>query len=186
MNARKIVIAGGPCSGKTTLIRELEQHGFAVLPEAAIAIITELNHQFGIEGQKQWRRAHQEEFQLMVTQQQAQQEAQATPHTHLLFCDRGRHDAIAYFRLYALSIPDPIRLLIEEADYDRVFLLDTLTTFSQRPETGRTSDRNASLQIRDILYEVYREYGYDPVWVPELPVQGRIDMVLRHLEVQEL
>ena len=62
----KIVITGGPYSGKTTLIEELEDRGCNVLHEAAIELIKELNDKFGVAGQKAWREKHFSEFQEMI------------------------------------------------------------------------------------------------------------------------
>jgi predicted ATPase len=184
MEIQKVVITGGPYSGKTTLVRHLEAQGFSIVPEAAIEVIKELNHKLGIDEQKRWRKTHVAEFQFMVAKRQAEQEARTRPENgNMVFCDRGQYDAIAYFRYYDTPISEEIRLFIEETTYAQVFILDTLTTFSQRPETGRTSNRMASLRIRGLLEEVYRQYGYEPIHVPECSVQERVSMIRQHLKL---
>jgi predicted ATPase len=45
-----VVLTGGPHSGKTTLIEELRRRGQRVVPEAALALIEELNAAMGVEG----------------------------------------------------------------------------------------------------------------------------------------
>ncbi len=184
MKPQKIVITGGPYSGKTTLVHHLAAQGFSIIPEVAIEVIKELNHKLGVDEQKRWRKAHVAEFQFMVAKRQAEQEARTLPgNGSVVFCDRGQYDAIAYFRYYDTPISEEIRLFIEETKYEQVFILDTLTTFSQRPETGRTSNRTASLRIRGLLEEVYRQYGYEPVHIPERVVQERVGMLLQHLRL---
>ncbi len=140
--------------------------------------IKELNIKYGVEGQIKWRLQHMTEFQYMVTRHQARQESHADKNCTRLFLDRGRHDAIAYFRYYHLPVPDDLLRLIEEAGYSQIFILDTLSSFEQRTESGRTSDRKASIRSRDLLEAVYREYGYEPVRIPELTVGERIEMIL--------
>jgi len=39
--ADKIVLEGGACAGKTSVINELEKRGFFVIPEAALQLIEE-------------------------------------------------------------------------------------------------------------------------------------------------
>ncbi|MCP4400474.1 MAG: ATP-binding protein [bacterium] len=179
----RVVITGGPCSGKTTLVQALRERGFHTLPEAALTVIERLNREYGVVQQKTWRRSHPVEFQRLVTQQQAEQETRIPADAGVIFCDRGRYDALAYFQLFEIVMPEDLLRLIEETAYAQVFLLDTLSDFSQRADTGRTSDRQASIRLCALLEQVYQHYGYTPIHVPECPLQQRIDRVLRYLGI---
>ncbi|MEM7308479.1 MAG: ATP-binding protein [Planctomycetota bacterium] len=179
-----VVVSGGPGSGKTTLVAALGERGYATVPEAAIEVIAELNAEHGTDGQKAWRSANRTEFQLAVLRRQVRLEDELLarePRT--AFLDRSRLDGVAYCRHFGEPVPDELQRLAPLGRYDRVLLLDTLANFERRAETGRTSDRAASLAIRDALEAVYREAGFEPIRIPELPLQDRVDFALRALEL---
>ena len=182
MTARFIVISGGPGSGKTSLIEYLGSLGYATVPEAAIQIIEELNRQHGIPGQIAFRYEHPIEFfHLIIRRQAALEAACVAAKGSLVFCDRGRPDALAYAELYDLPIDAELQSHAQSQQYHRVFLLDTLSHFPERPDTGRTSDRSRSLRLFDLLDAAYRTQGYTPFRVPELPIVDRARLVLTEL-----
>jgi predicted ATPase len=182
MTSRFVVITGGPGSGKTSLVAHLGSLGYVTVPEAAIQIIEELNREHGVAGQIEWRQQHPAEFQRLAFRRMVALEAACTvAEGSIGFCDRGRPDAIAYAELYGLELDSEVRSLVENQRYLRVYLLDTLSCFRTRSATGRTSDRERSVRIHDLLYEAYRSLGYSPTRVPELPVRDRARFVLSEL-----
>lgn len=177
-----VVITGGPGSGKTSLVDYLASIGYATVPEAAWQIIEELNHEHGVAGQIVWRRAHPRVFQRLVLERQcALEAAYQVPPGRLVFCDRGRPDSLAYVDLAGVVLENDLLGLISAQCYSRVFLLDTLTRFDRRELTGRISDRERSLRIRQLLEMAYCKQGYAPVLVPELPIKERAHLVLEEL-----
>jgi predicted ATPase len=179
---RLVVITGGPGAGKTSLVTYLASLGYVTVPEAAIQIIDELNRELGVSGQVEWREGHPAEFvQLAFRRQVALEMACPVAEGSIGFCDRGRPDVVAYARLYGLELDREVRSLIERQRYLRVFLLDTLSSFEDRSATGRTSDRERSLRIGDLLDDAYRSYGYSPFQVPELSIEDRARIVLSEL-----
>lgn len=184
MASRLIVITGGPGSGKTSLVDHLASLGYATVPEAAIQIIDERNQALGVAGQIAWRKRHPRVFQRLVIERQvALDGACQPPPGQFGFCDRGRPDALAYAKLSGMELDDDLRVLVLGQSYLHVFLLDTLTHFPERPATGRTSDRQRSLRILDLLEETYRSLGYTPCPVPELSIKDRAYFVLSELDL---
>lgn len=178
----RIVVTGGPYSGKTSLVRALGDRGYATAPEAAMQVIEKLNREHGVEGQKAWRTKNRVEFQCLIAERQAELERAAEAHSaRALFLDRGRHDGVAYCRHFKEEVPRRVAELVAEADYDAVLLLDTLTNFENRSETGRTSDRERSLALRECLDVVYREAGLEPIRIAEAPMTQRTDAALQAL-----
>ena len=182
MASRLVVITGGPGSGKTSLVGYLGSMGYATVPEAAIQIIDERNQALGVPGQIAWRQRHPNEFQRLVVERQVALEAACRMAAgEFGFCDRGRPDALAYAALVGVELDRDIRALVEGQRYLQVFVLDTLACFEERPATGRTSDRQRSVRIRDLLEAAYRSLGYAPCRVPELSIADRASLVLSKL-----
>ncbi len=175
-DVRLIVITGGPGSGKTTLIAELARRGYPTIPEAAMSVIEDLNGRMGLDEQKRWRRAHPMEFQVMVTARQVEFEA-AAPEQGAVYCDRGRLDSLAYCVHNSIEPTPALREAAMGQRYSRVFILDTLVRFPERMESGRTSNQETSRRIRDCIEQIYRAHQYEPVCIPEMPVQERADRV---------
>lgn len=176
---RLIVITGGPGSGKTTLIQALAARGHAIVPEAAIQVIEELNAERGVDGQRAWRRANLRAFQQRVLQCQERFEDEArASDAERVYLDRSRMDGLAYYRHFGETPPAELLASIDSVRYDAVFLLDTLAHFDERGASGRSSDRAESIALRDRLLQVYRDYGYEPVFVPERSIEERVEFVL--------
>lgn len=180
---RKIVITGGPGSGKSTMVGALERIGFAAVPEAAIECINELSTQMGVEAQKQWRAAHKDEFQMMVARRQLVLEEEVDPDAEVIFFDRGRLDGHGYAKFFSQTLRQDLRELAEACEYQRVFVLDTLEeeVFAARGSDGRTSQRAASVEIGAAIEQVYRDFKYKPERVPVLPLHKRVEYVLNCL-----
>jgi predicted ATPase len=169
-----VVLTGGDHSGKTTLLEALRAEGYAVVGEAALGVIEELNRELGIDAQRSWRDAHWARFQARVARRQHELERAARDSgARALVLDRGLPDGIAFCRLAGVAVPDELREGLERR-YDHVLLLDTVTPFAARPETGRIGGLERSRALRDLLRSVYEELGYAPEPLALLPVGERI------------
>jgi predicted ATPase len=80
-------------------------------------------------------------------------------------------------------VPVELTAAARRVRYDQVLLLDTLRDFRPRPDTGRIDDRADSLQLRELLEAIYREHGHDPLPVPELPLEERLEHVWALLDL---
>jgi predicted ATPase len=178
-----VVITGGPGSGKTTVIEALAGLGYRTVPEAAIQVIEELNQELGLEGQKRWRAAHTGRFQDRVLDLQIELEKKCATAPGFVFLDRGRLDGLAYLRHFGGGASSEQLDRIGEVRYSHVFLLATLRSFSERGASGRTSQRADSLAIAKRIEEVYRESGYQPVALPQMPPADRVAFIVAKIGV---
>lgn len=119
---KRIVITGGPCCGKTTLIGELERRipSANFLEEAAAKIISlELareSKEEGYKGNLPWHDS--EKFQHRVIDLTLEMEQAVSP-GNLVIQDRGVLDNIAYARLGKVSSVEARAIsLAKAADYD--------------------------------------------------------------------
>jgi predicted ATPase len=178
----RVVITGGPYSGKTALVRAMAERGYATVPEAAIEVIEDLTAEMGLAGQAAWRSENRVEFQERIITRQLELEADAAP-AGPIFQDRSRLDGLAYCRVFASQVPVALQAACKQLPYDRVILLETIGRFKGRTESGRTSDYKRSLAIRDALREVYTEHGLEPIEIAEMPMRDRVNTVLASLRI---
>lgn len=168
------VITGGPSSGKTTTVNLLQARGYATTIEHARHYIDTRR----VTGRTvEEIRRNQREFQRSVIDMQIEQEASLDRNART-FLDRALPDALAYYRLLKIE-PDPDYLaLLHRVTYGRIFVLDLLPL---APDYARNEDREAQAAIHALLLAVYRELGYEPLSVPVLSAEARVDFILAHL-----
>jgi len=169
-----IVITGGPCTGKTTVVNLLAEKGYLTTIEHARHYIDTQK----IQGKTvEDIRRNKREFQLKVLKLQIAQEAELNVNEQI-FMDRALPDALAYHRFLGLDYDD---YLVEECDryqYKRIFILDRLPLTN---DYARLEDETEQIRIHTLIREVYAELGYHPVRVPVLPPDERVDFILRNI-----
>lgn len=169
------VITGGPSTGKTTLLAELDKLGYRVVPEGARMVIDEgIAKGLTIEQ----IRADEGVFQHDVLKFKEKMEA-ALEDDKLTFLDRAMHDSLAYLRYYEMPIEDWMYELIEKSKYKKVFLLEPLPQFVH--DYARTEGADFTKAMDKLLFDAYAEYGMEPVRLPPVSVSDRLQIVLEHV-----
>lgn len=165
---KKIVLTGGPCSGKTTTIKELENRGFPVIHEAARKVISKNKNLPLIE------------FQRKVFEIQLEQEKSKSD--EIVFLDRGILDGVAYLRIGLRYIPQFLDSYDFRNKYDHVFLLERfpLVLDGERLE----SNDNEAENIHNHIFQAYSDYGYSPIRVPRMSIEERINFILNNISLK--
>lgn len=168
------VITGAPCSGKTTLINLLHDHGYKTTIEHARHYLdTKKADGKSIEE----IRSHQKEFQLGILDMQIQQEAELIPED-LVFLDRAIPDALAYYRFLNLEVDEKLLAALSKTSYKRIFLLDYLPLVQ---DYARQEDEAAQKKIHQLLTEVYKSLTFPVIHVPVLSPNERLEFILKNL-----
>lgn len=168
------VLTGGPCAGKTTLIREFEADGIRVVHESARVIIEE-----DLAAGKTL-----EEIRTPPGMFEARIVARDTANLDLypsgerVFFDRSIIDNIGYHHHLGLVPSAELLAACERARFAAVFLLD-LVDYEQ--DYARTESVAEARAIHDALEGAYRDYGIPLVRVPVLPIEERVAFILEQL-----
>lgn len=179
---KKYVITGGPHAGKSTILRKLQKQGHPCVEEAALLVIERLNDTIGIDAQIRWRDDNQLDFQQLVSTTQIKNELQLNTSNHkVCFLDRGLHDGLAYMNFHNKTPPEAYLTQLENTSYETIFLMDLVTPYDERGETGRTLNQQAAEKISNALHQVYTNYGYNVIKVPMLALDERVAFVLNHI-----
>jgi predicted ATPase len=176
----RFILTGAPGSGKTALLRLLERRGYAVVEEAATAVIA-LQQALGAE--EPWLRPG---FADEVVTLQRQREDAGPPGRATTFFDRSPVCTLALARY--LGRPASARLAAEadRVARDSVF---AKTVFFVRmlgfvtPTAARRLSLAESREFEQLHEDAYREYGFQLVDVPAAPLTDRAALVCRAVEL---
>ncbi len=156
-NLFKIVITGGPCSGKTTVINLLKEKNYKVIPEVATIIIKENLNKDDTEILT-WKNF--KKFQKEVIKRQLKYENMLNNEEGIVFLDRGIYDSIAYLKKE--KIEDKSLFKVCKSDYDIIFILEPLP-FLESNDIRRESEEERKL-IHFLIYDTYKEY-FDRIFI---------------------
>jgi len=176
---KKIVITGGPGTGKSTVIKELENRGFNCMHEISREV-TLMARKNGIE---QLFLKDPMLFSKLLLEGRVQQFKKADKlNSDLVFFDRGIPDVFAYMNYLGVSYPE---IFVEESKnnkyHQKAFLMppwkDIYITDNERYESFEQS-----LAIHNHLKTAYSSLGYEIVEVPFDTVNERVAFILDHIK----
>lgn len=178
LKTKRIVITGGPGSGKTALIKFLEEEGHAVKHEISRDIILEAQ-KLGI---AQLFLEDPIRFSNKLLKGRLEQfnegEQCASP---VLFYDRGMPDVTAYLDYANTDYPEHFSYTCSQHRYDLIFVLPPWESIYQQDNERYESFRQAEL-IFDFLRNSYKNYGYTVQEVPVGPIKERVKYILDFLK----
>lgn len=167
------VITGGPSSGKTVLLQELQKLGYYTVKEASRVLIDKYKKK-GISTKE--LRKDEALFQQRLLQIKLEVE-ERTPKDKVVFFDRAIPDSVAYYKVCGLDARDIER--ISRNRYRKIFFLEQLP-FQQ--DYARTEDEATVRKLNQLLLESYKNLGYEVVFVPAVSIEERLKLVLAHLK----
>lgn len=170
-----IVITGAPSSGKTSVIEFLENLGYRYMPETARAYLErELAKGRSLSDIK----SSQKEFQQDLLREKIEMESRLPP-DEMVFLDRAIPDSISYYRANGLD-PREAMEASKKFRYRKVFIFDRLPF---KYDGVRVDNEEIAEKLDHLLEADYRLMGYEPVRVPVMSIEARVDFILRKLEL---
>ncbi|MCR8668082.1 ATP-binding protein [Aestuariibaculum sp. M13] len=179
MNSKKIVITGGPGTGKSSLINELVKRGHTCLEEISRQVILDAQK----EGIDQLFLSNPLLFSELLLKGRQQQFEDANIHTaETIFFDRGVHDVIAYMDFIGDTYPQHFIDACENLVYDSVFILKPWEAI-YTSDNERYESFEQALQIHDHLLNTYSRYNYNLIDIPFDTIENRADYILKALQM---
>ena len=170
----RIVITGGPSTGKTSIINELANFGYNVFPEVARIIIKE---QLEINSNKvPWNDIL--GFSKLVLKKQIIDFYKAK--TGLNIYDRGIPDIIGYINHGQEDLFNELKLSAEKLKYQFIFILSPWEEIYET-DNERRENYNDAIKIYQSIKKAYITLGYLPIEVPKDTLKNRVSFILNKI-----
>ena len=184
MTQQKIVITGGPATGKTSLILELEHRNFYCFHE----VIREMTMQAKNKEQP-------EKFDTnpiavvddplgfnkkILKARIAHFEASHKLDDNYVFFDRGIPDVLGYMDFYKQPYDSSFTKPCRKNIYDAIFILPPWEEIYVS-DSERFESYEEALQIHFFLEKIYERFGYNVIKVPFGSIQDRVDFILQQV-----
>ena len=168
-------VSGGPCSGKTKLVEELERRGYPVFHEAARRL-AETDERFKGKNINQIDRRL---FQDEIFSMQKKLFGESLKSGNFFFSDRGFGDTIAYYKLNGFGVPQFYLKHARSFSKHQVFVLDLLSKYKMDALRRENSEERETIHAE--IIKVYTELGNPLAKVPEMKITDRADFILEFL-----
>jgi predicted ATPase len=172
---RLIVITGGPCVGKTTVLNLLKKQGFMVLPEQSKPIIDKYRQEN--EGVVPWETKDSEWFQNEVFEKQLQEEKRLVG-DKICFIESSLLDRVAICEYEGVKVPDKIIDEIKKSDYEKIFFLEALPNELYEDDSHRPKGYEHSKEIRKAVETYYLNSNFKIIRVPFEKPEKRVEFIL--------
>ncbi|WP_026449718.1 AAA family ATPase [Aequorivita capsosiphonis] len=178
MKTERIVITGGPGSGKTALIKHLEDQGHQVMHE----ISREVTLQAQKEGIEQLFLENPMLFSEKLLEGRLKQFREGeNRHAETLFYDRGMPDVTAYMDFMNIHYPENFSETCNTYRYDKVFVLPPWKEIYEQDNERYESFEQAE-ELFNFLKNSYEYYGYNTYEVPVGSIKERAEYILEKVK----
>ncbi|CDF78860.1 ATPase, AAA family [Formosa agariphila KMM 3901] len=178
MKTKKIVITGGPGTGKSSIINELQKKGYSCLEEISRQVTLQARE----EGIEQMFLTEPLLFsERLLKGRKAQFYEANTSIQPCVFLDRGVHDVLAYMDFIGDKYPETFKNVCDSLAYDHIFILKPWKEI-YKSDAVRYENFEQALQIHECLVNTYEGFNYTLIDVPFDTVENRADYILNEIK----
>lgn len=181
MNSKRIVITGGPGTGKTVLISSLEENGYHCFHEVIRTMTLDALNGKSLDKQLV------NPIDFVADAKSFNDELMNARLKHFtngkdldknqLFYDRGLPDVIAYMNYFGQTVEERYTNLCLENRYDDVLILPPWKEIYVQ-DNERMENFDQACGIHKHLENTYKELGYSPIEVPFGTIENRLQFVV--------
>jgi predicted ATPase len=176
IDVKRVVITGGPGTGKTSLISALEGAGYPVKHEQARIFIDRTNK--GLSNLSPWDDLMGFSERVMDARLLDYQNAQFG---NFNFYDRGLPDTLAYLKRDNQKIPDDWISLVTAHRYEKVVFIAPPWKDIFHQDEERKESFEELLDIHHHILDTYESLGHDIRELPLNSIEDRLQFVINQL-----
>lgn len=187
LNPKRIVITGGPSTGKTSVIESLEAQGFFCIPELVRSLTAAEagnNGSDALSTNPILSVKNPKDFNSKILEGRiAQYESTTETNEKIVFFDRGIPDVHAYMTCFGQKFDTEFERPGHQFRYDLILLMppwqEIYESDNERFESYEESER-----IFSSLEQTYRKFKYEISLIPHASIAERTDFILNliHLD----
>ena len=173
---KRIVLAGGPSTGKTSVLNELKKLGFVCYDEAARDILSDYSSKgssFKLDPIKISREI------LSKRDNDYNDASRISCKNDIIFYDRGVHEITAYLRFVNQS-NDYWEELLKNYKYNLVFIFPSWKEIYTKDD-NRIEEYEEAMKISPFIYQIYDESSILSIEVPNISVKERVEFILNNI-----
>ena len=174
----KIVITGGPGTGKTSIIKKLEGLGFQVFHESS----REITRKYKKLGLDQLFLSDPIKFSETLLKNRINQfEESNRSNSDIKFFDRGIPDIIAYLNFKKISYGKKFELAQKKYKYDFIFLVEPWENIYKKDKERYESFEDLKA-INEHIKKIYSNYARKFITLPKSSVQERTNFIIEAIK----
>jgi predicted ATPase len=179
LELKRVIITGGPSTGKTSLINELEKKGYDCIHETSREIIQEaLANDSNI---LPWKDHLKFSERVILQRKNHYFKAKTESSKKYTFFDRGIPDVFAYLKYDKIKVPEKfIELGNTLRYYSKIFLTPAWKNIYEN-DNERVEDFDKAEKLQHLIHHTYKKLGYEVILIPKTTIEKRINFILNHL-----
>lgn len=187
LRVKKIAITGGPSTGKTALIEQLQKKGYPcfheIIREMTLEAKREL-HNKAVGSNPLTFVKDPFAFNKKILDGRTQQFLEADTFSEpVVFFDRGIPDVLAYMDFFKQDYPQSFENSCHIYQYHQVFILPPWEAIF-KSDNERMESFQEGIAIHQHLSNTYKKFGYHLLSIPEGSIEERIQFIITRLKKQ--
>lgn len=176
------IITGGPGSGKSSVLEELNKHGYATVSEVARKIIKE---QLAIGGMAV-HTGNKLAFRNLMFKYSLEDFNSLKDQNNITFFDRGIPELLGYCRLISEPVPKIIIDAIRKYRYNSNVVIFPPWEEIYTHDEERKQSFDEAIATYECVKNAYLDSGYKLIEVPKTDIFSRVKFIVNYITVNGL